>query len=426
MMFKIDKKEISKYLTNLIKEKFPSARQFCIAYFELQYGKDDFDDRDSAIQNLQNRICQIEKGNKGIQIEDLPVFSDLLGVSIENILSAGTVCTPVSNRITNYSIAFSKNPDEWKNYIKRDDKLILNPDEYNKTVIDYALDAGNYPFLKYLMDNGYIWFVGSNNREYGWSFGAGTNIKRREIGHVDTLDILLNEKEQEGLRFKVITLAIRNKDFAILDTLHAREFPLLYRITHFGNADCNEPLPRNINIDTFVKSITKCPYTVQSYFFEDFTIQSSLHNATNTFIFPYAGVVLDIMIAQKNKNVSRFLEKTIEHNKSVLKKLSTCINESTEVYKDYYDNFYKDTRFPVPHNENIVWDYYSFYPETGFVSFRNVIFDKNSPVRGFITNVIQVSKTSPDPEIQILIDELNETYNTFIEYQKRNGGQKHA
>lgn len=72
MMFKIDKKEISKYLTNLINEKFPSARQFCIAYLELQYGKDDFDDRDSAIQNLQNRICQIEKGNKGIQIEDMP------------------------------------------------------------------------------------------------------------------------------------------------------------------------------------------------------------------------------------------------------------------------------------------------------------------------------------------------------------------
>lgn len=236
----------------------------------------------------------------------------------------------------------------------------------------------------------------------------------------------MNEKEQEGLRFKVITLAIRNKDFAILDALHAREFPLLYRITHFSNADCNEPLPRNINIDTFVESITKCPYTVQSYFFEDFTIQSSLYNATNTFIFPYAGVVLDIMIAQKNKKVSRFLEKTIEHNKSVLKKLSTFINESTEAYKNYHDNLYKDTRFPVPYNENILWDYYSFYPETGFVSFRNVIFAKNSPVRGFITNVIQVSKTSPDPEIQILIDELNETYNTFIEYQKRNGGQKHV
>ena len=59
-----------------------------------------------------------------------------------------------------YSIAFSKDPAEWEAYIQRDDKLILNPDEYDKTAIDYALEAGNYPFLKYLTEKGYIWFVG--------------------------------------------------------------------------------------------------------------------------------------------------------------------------------------------------------------------------------------------------------------------------
>ena len=31
---------------------------------------------------------------------------------------------------------------------------IFNPDEYDKTAIDYALEAGNYPFLKYLTEKG--------------------------------------------------------------------------------------------------------------------------------------------------------------------------------------------------------------------------------------------------------------------------------
>ena len=43
---------------------------------------------------------------------------------------------------------------------------ILNPDEYDKTAIDYALEAGNYPFLKYLTEKGYIWFVGEDKKEY--------------------------------------------------------------------------------------------------------------------------------------------------------------------------------------------------------------------------------------------------------------------
>ena len=151
-MFKTNNEKIEKHLGNLIKNsEHKNDRQFCIAYLTLRDGEANPDD----IQKMQNRICQIKNGKKGVQIEDLPIFSDLLGVSIEDILSAGTVLTLVLNRKTNYSIAFSNDPSEWEAYIKRDDKLILNPDEYDKTAIDYALEAGNYPFLKYLTEKGY-------------------------------------------------------------------------------------------------------------------------------------------------------------------------------------------------------------------------------------------------------------------------------
>ena len=97
-MFKTDNTKIGSYLAALIKNsKYKNDRQFSIAYLTLRDGAANPDD----IQNMQNRICQIKKGKKGVQIEDLPIFSELLGVSIETILSAGTSLVPASTRKSN-------------------------------------------------------------------------------------------------------------------------------------------------------------------------------------------------------------------------------------------------------------------------------------------------------------------------------------
>lgn len=55
--------------------------------------------------------------------------------------------------------------------MKREDKLFLNCDEYRKTVIDYALEFNNYKFIKYLLDEEYIWFV--DNSKEGYCTRAG-------------------------------------------------------------------------------------------------------------------------------------------------------------------------------------------------------------------------------------------------------------
>lgn len=244
------------------------------------------------IQKMANRICQIKKV-----------------ISIEDILSAGTALVPASHRMSNYSIAYSKDPAEWTAYLKRDDKLFLNPDEYDKTVIDYALEAGNYPFLKFLMDNGYIWFVGNEKKEYNVGFGAGTSIKRREIGFHDPLEYRM--KARDDLRFKMISLAIRDKDLDMLNRLHAREIPMLYTLNHVMHYTLTDKkLPESSNVETMVHYI---------------------------------------------------------------------------------------------------------YPETGFVAFTIPMYIKHS-IRGFITNIIHMTVTSSDPEVQFLIDGMNKTYDTFINY----------
>lgn len=59
-----------------------------------------------------------------------------------------------------------------------------------------------------------------------------------------------------------------------------------------------------------------------------------------------------------------------------------------------------------------------FYPENGFIAYYMPFYSKNST--GFITNVINVTVSSTDKEVQFLIDELKKTYNTFIkQYEKK-------
>ena len=415
-MFTVDKKEIGQHIADLISEsRFKSARQFGIEYLKVRYGSVNVD----AISNIQNRICQISKGNKWIQIEDLPIFAELLEVSIENIISAGNFSPKASNHVTNYSIAHSNNPEVWKDYIQRKDKLVLNPDEYNKTVIDYALEAGNYPFLKYLIDSNYIWFVGDNKQEYhesfgkyGACFGAGTSIKRRDSGYIDNLEIWL--KDKDDLRFRLMSLAIKNKDFDMLDCMHAREVPMLYKLSHLYMWHPHEyKLPQSKNTNQFINSLASCTNTTLSYFFEPFTIEHNYRNEKNTFIFPYAGMLLEQMIKQKKHNASLFISKAIKYNKDVLNLLNNAIDDSIKACNAYYERLNHHNVY----NEQFIKaeamrDLY-LYPETDFVSFTSPRLIGTEAIKGFITNIIHVNVKSYDPEVQFLINELNDTYESI-------------
>ena len=411
MIFKPCNKEIGTYLGDLIKKNYKSDRQFCIEYLKLRDGQDAPCPDD--IQKMQNRISQIKNGNKCVQLEDLPIFSELLGVSFEEILSAGTFFAQTSNRKTNYSIAHSSDPTEWEAYIQREDKLILNPDEYDKTAIDYALEAGNYPFLKYLLDEGYIWFVGNDKQEYYMGFGAGTSIERRKIGYHDLLDIRLHN--QDDLRFKMIALAIRENDFEMLDKLHAREIPLLYRINQIDiRMNHDKKLPSSANVERMIEEIATSTEPVLSYFFEAFELESLALDFHNTFICPFAGQILDAVIRRKRTTQSKcFLEKAIAHNKKVWKRLqkevATCKKEYEEYVANMNANYYDDASI-----KRETWMDYYFYPETGFVAYSMPVHIRNTIHTGFTTNVIQVTVSSKDPEVQALINKLNKSYDDFM------------
>ena len=418
-------KEIGDYLLKLINSKY-NSRKFCIEYLTKRY--DQKPDNES-IQNMANRICQITKGRKAIQIEDLPIFSEILDVSVEEILSAGTYSTPVPGRKTNYSIAYSNDAKEWDEYVNRNDKPFLNPDEFNKTVIDYALEVGNYSLLKYLMDKKYIWFASDNQKDYVISFGAGTSIERRPSGYNDILDSRL--KESDDLRFKMISLAIINKDYDLLKALHAREIPDFYNMTNILHANLfKKKLPVSNNALDMIKIIAKSDSKVIDYFFEEFTIKSNFQSCINTFIFPYADLLLKELIKNNSKNAKLYLRKAIEYNKCVDNKLQKSVKDcylnakkhtKPSVFEDLYPDIKAESEKQL---KAISWQYYFFYPENGFLSYIDIPYEKRVPSKGFITNTIHVNAKSADKETQKLIDELNSQYINFNSYTKNSEVEK--
>lgn len=310
-------------------------------------------------------------------------------VSCEEIITAGQHYEPISGHVTNYEIAFSKDRDKWEKYINRTDKLILNSDEYCKTVIDYALEFKNYDFLKYLMDKNYIWFVDNSERDctqQANGFGAGTSIKKRKFS--DTLDAdLLDPGKENKLRQNLIALAIENKDIPMLDTLRAREIPALYDITigFSTQTSCEDYYD-----DTVIEEIVT-HNEVLDYFTDDIKIKNQFNNP-QMFIYPYIGKVVERLIEIKSKNAEYVIRRITEHNQAVYEKLQSLINIAVEITN-------LDPMF-----------YYDFNDNEGFLSYM-IPGSKEDFVK-FCANVIRTDIKSNDPTIEILLNKLNESYDS--------------
>ena len=178
-------------------------------------------------------------------------------------------------------------------------------------------------------------------------------------------------------------------------------------------------LPSSSNVEQMIESIAASDNTAISYFFEEFETEAELNSARSTFVFPYASQVLNALISSKRTFESKlFLEKAIEHNKKVQRKLQKLVDKSKASCKELYsatpnNNYYNEAYF-----RREAWREYYFYPETGFIAYYMPFYSKNST--GFITNVINVTVSSANAEVQFLIDELKKTYNIFIkQFEKK-------
>lgn len=406
-MFKIKTNEkIGEYLLYQISQKYPSTRQFCKAYLRTEGMAEDDNDE---IRKMENRMSQILNGKKSIQVYDLPIISELLDVTCEQILSAGENSAPKATRVTNYSIAYSKSQKEWDEYINRDDRLILNPDEYNNTVIDYAIEAGNYEFIKYLMDKKYIWFVDNeqNNNFAYETFGAGTRIERRNPVFTDMLKYRL--ESEDNLRMKIIELATVNKDIKTLESLKAREIPMLYNVVRYTTFEYldreNDYKPSRL-----VELIADAEDEIIEYFTTPFEITDPRQYKDSTkrictFLFPFYSELLMALIKRNHRCAEQALRTAIAHNKSTYEQLKYQIEESV----DYMDQF-------INIDENILKkkkraaliraaEDINFYEKLHIISFSD--YHKGNITK---TNIVFVPKISNVHYLDNLIKEVNSLY----------------
>lgn len=393
-----DNKTIGEYLTDRIDERFKSRRQFCKAYLAAAGEQADSE----QIRKMSNRLSQILNGKKEIQLYDLPLFCRLLEVSCEDVLSAGTSHIPASAYLTNHTVAFSKDEFEWDAYISRKDSPILNADEYGKTFIDYALEAENYDLLKYLMDRKYIWFVGTDQKDFFISFGAGTSIEKATFPYPKNWNILdVQLKMRDELRTHMIALAIRHKDIEMLEQLHAREIPPLYQMSFYSSPPkaceqyCNTKL---------MEALTLADKKILEYFSEEFKITDRV-GFTNKFLFPFIGELIERLIQNKNSFAEYMLKDVIRHNQYVYDQLDFLLTDTVRLYREMG---YDITNAAIK-NDLIIRNL-DFYDDGSLVSYFALL---PGTKKGLRSNIIRVNTKSADPIINRRISELNNLYDAI-------------
>lgn len=330
--------EIGSYFAKLMDEKYKNTSDFCRAYME-ELGENVNDK--VLLQKKRNKMTAIRNGNQSIVLTDLPYFTKLLDVSCEEILSAGEVRSYNENHMTNYKLASSHNEKLWQSYVNSEAEFLLNPDEYDKTILDYAFEFKNYGLLKYLVDNEYIWFVEQNPGERcGIGFGGGTSIKRRPLGSPKIMESRLTE--DDSLRRKMIVLAIENNDMDMLIEFRARELPpMYYRLREMPGMKL-----MNYYDEDLIDAVSRANEKVLDYFSETITINPPNEQTPFRCMYPFIGTIIEKLIEQKNAYADTILSRCIVHNKNLYEKVKELraiqYGEGKNAYSMFRLCFYTD------------------------------------------------------------------------------------
>lgn len=411
-MWNVNNDTVGNYLSKLIEQRFNSQRQFCIAYLKVERDISD-DPPVEDVNRMANRVSQIIKGAKAIQTYDLPIFSQLLGVSIEEILSGGKKRDPKYRCPTNYSIAQSHDRSEWIAYIENKKQPILNTDEYGYTLLEYAIKFENYDLIRFLVQEKYIWFEIRRDPQRGEKiFVAGTNIQRIQFDEEDGVfirrydwdDLQQKISTEDQLRKKIISFAVDRDDFEMLEKLQARTIPELQNKVTYLHARMPDFDILYEGVEDMVKHVARASDRVLAYFTEPFVVTGGFirneEKRKHMFVFPFSSQLLDELIENRAPYLKTALERMVAHNESTKARLDSMIKRSVE-NECYFSTYWKQAL--------------DFEENGDFIHF----FDTTEPDQ-LITNIVKVTKESDDPEIAALIERLNQSY----EYMKKLNQEK--
>ena len=146
-------------------------------------------------------------------------------------------------------------------------------------------------------------------------------------------------------------------------------------------------------------------------------------NLLNPFIFPYVDKILDALIkGQRFSECKHFLRIAITRNQEIQKLVQNLYNKGMAMCRDYFSDYEKKEIYNEKFfKKETLYGYY-FFPESGFIAFSTPYYIQT--VTYFVTNIAKVTQNSSDTEVQCLINELNKTYDFFINYLSEKEGKQ--
>ena len=150
-----------------------------------------------------------------------------------------------------------------------------------------------------------------------------------------------------------------------------------------------------------MKAVSESDEKVLDYFSREFEIKDTYGNE-NTFIYPYMGELIDIMLKTNRKEVELLIRRSLKHNKETLKKLEIMIRGEYQYVGENYDWLEKESVMEMAlrcfrfDNENKIVNY--------------IYHKEKQSSEKIVTNIVYISEKSSAPLINELISEINELY----------------
>lgn len=331
-----DSVEIGQFIRNKIKERNMKPIELAEKLANEKDGKY------YTKNDLRDLVYKWLNGKRTPGIEYVYYLSKILEVSIEELLVAGEVCEKYENRpFTLYAIAKSGNKeqlDEVMNNATPDGTIIgRNYDEYDKTILDYAVEFENIELINYMVEKGYLWFC--DNASY-------INTKIRIGGQCTYPEMAI----------KILELAIKFDNVELFSKIIRQETPLWRKVSDKNDIYCKSEYHIGFDLDNQILIKILQTKNIFNYICKPYYASLESWNHLNLGI-PYGrrgdnlneklskiqrlpnafNILLDTALRISSDKVSTMVDVMKKHNAIVKNELSKFYNE-----KEWQINSYGD------------------------------------------------------------------------------------
>ena len=325
MSYDIKSEEVGQYLDKLITRKYKFRKDFCRDFLDM-FGKTDED-----TQPEESHFGKIVSGDIELPIYDLLPISEILGVSCEEILSAGKEKVPTSAHITNYDIACSDDYYMWKRLLSHGCTLCF--DEFKKSVIDYAFEKKNILLFKYMIEEDIIWLIADKEKDIYYRKNDDFEVDYNLFKYGSKSQNSFWEfelKKEDRLRTKIIFLAIESGNSEVLDMLRARdsaEFEYIVSMPGYNTsyvAIVNEGFAKLVS-DAVAESESN---SVLDYFSSEYEMK----NNSYTVVCPFYSQIIETLIQKERYDRAEiYLKRAIDHNKKIYELIQKNLDEEYKI-----------------------------------------------------------------------------------------------